>query len=341
MTETAIVILNWNTKDYLQQFLPGLIEHSQQPGVEIVVADNGSNDGSVQFLEKNFPKVRLIRLDKNYGFTGGYNKALSQIKARYYLILNSDIKVTPEWIEPMRSIMEKDPSVGACMPKIKSYHKTEFFEYAGAAGGFIDKLGYPFCRGRIIDVLEEDRGQYNDETEIFWATGACMMIRADLFNELGGFDDDFFAHMEEIDLCWRMKHKGYKIMYTPESTIYHIGGGTLSSDSPFKLYLNYRNNLSLLYKNVPSKYFITTLLERTFLDIASAFVYLIQGKPKSFLAVFKAHMKFFGNLKPLTQKRKQIHRNEKRFPLEVFKKSMLYEFYFRKKKYYRQLTDNH
>jgi len=225
------------------------------------------------------------------------------------------------------------------MPKIKSYDKPEFFEYAGAAGGFIDKYGYPFCRGRIMNVVEEDRGQYNDEKEIFWATGACMMVRADIFHQMGGFDNDFFAHMEEIDLCWRMQNAGYKIYYTHKSTIYHIGGGTLPSESPFKLFLNFRNNLYLLYKNLPNKHLFKILTIRMFLDYASAFLFLIKGRPKKFLSVIKAHLTFFKNYSILKNKRKETPGNEKYFPRQIVSKSMLYEFFINKRRYYRQLID--
>ncbi len=339
MTEIAIVILNWNTKNYLEKFLPTLIENSNLPNVDIYVADNGSKDDSVEYLKSEYPRIKLIEFNENHGFTGGYNKALQQIEARYYLLLNSDIEVTPNWLEPLKEIMEQNEKAAACMPKIKSYNKPEFFEYAGAAGGFIDKYGYPFCRGRIMNVVEEDRGQYNDEKEIFWATGACMMVRADIFHQLGGFDNDFFAHMEEIDLCWRMQNAGYKIYYTNKSTIYHIGGGTLPNESPFKLFLNFRNNLYLLYKNLPKTHLLKILTIRMFLDHLSALIFLLKGTPKKFLAVIKAHFTFFKNHSTLKRKRKENTRNEKKLPAQIVLKSMIYEFYINKKKYYRQLID--
>jgi len=340
MTEIAIVILNWNTKDYLQKFLPALIEHSQLPGVEIYIADNGSEDGSAHFIKTNFPTVHLIEFSENYGYTGGYNRALREIEARYYLLLNSDIEVTPDWLEPLKEMMDADHTVSACMPKIKAYHNPEFFEYAGAAGGFIDKYGYPFCRGRVMNIFEEDRGQYNKPSEIFWATGACMMVRADVFHALGGFDDDFFAHMEEIDLCWRMQNAGYKIMYSPDSVIYHIGGGSLPNESPFKLFLNFRNNLFLLYKNLPQKHVGKVITVRIFLDFLSAMIYLLKGTPRKFAAVIKAHFIFYKKISKLKKKRSLMQRNEDRLPGQMVPKSMLYEFFIRKKRYYRQLVDN-
>mgnify|MGYP002338712095 CR=1 FL=1 len=339
MTEIAIVILNWNSKNYLEKFLPALIENSKLPNVDIYIADNGSQDGSVEFLKSTYPQINLIEFSENHGFTGGYNKALQQIEARYYLLLNSDIEVTPNWLEPLKEIMGRDKNIAACMPKIKSYDKPEFFEYAGAAGGYIDKYGYPFCRGRIMDIVEEDRGQYNDEKEIFWATGACMMVRAEVFHQLGGFDNDFFAHMEEIDLCWRMQNAGYKIYYTHKSAIYHIGGGTLPNESPFKLFLNFRNNLYLLYKNLPKKHLFKTLSIRMLLDCTSGLIYLTKGTPKKFLSVIKAHFMFFKNYSNLKKKRKEIPGNNKSLPQQLVLKSMLYAFFIHKKKYYRQLID--
>jgi hypothetical protein len=339
MTDIAIVILNWNTKKYLEKFLPVLIENSNIPGVEIYVADNGSTDDSVVFLKKKHPEIHRIELPENYGFTGGYNKALAQIEAKYYLLLNSDIEVTPNWLKPLKELMDNNEQIGACMPKIRSYHKPEFFEYAGAAGGYIDKYGYPFCRGRIMDVLEEDRGQYNNETEIFWATGACMMVRADIYHQLGGLDDDFFAHMEEIDLCWRIQNAGYKVMYTHRSMVFHIGGGSLSTDSPFKLFLNFRNNLYLLYKNLPKKKLFPVLTQRMLLDMFSALVYLLKGSPKKSSAVFKAHCAFLKNKQKLKEKRRTQPALNKT-PRQMVKKSMLYEFFIRKKIYFRQLLYN-
>lgn len=247
---TAIVILNWNTKDYLRKFIPGILRSVEDMDAELIVADNASTDGSMQMMPEEFPEVRCIPLDRNYGFTGGYNKALGQIEADYYLLLNSDIEVTEGWLEPLVRTLDENPDVGACAPKLHSWQDREMFEYAGAAGGLIDSLGFPFCRGRVMKMLEKDDGQYDAPADVLWATGACLMVRSGIFREIGGFDDRFFAHMEEIDLCWRMQLTGHRVRVVPQSVVYHIGGGTLPSTSPWKLKLNYRNNLMLLENNL-------------------------------------------------------------------------------------------
>ncbi|MEA3463228.1 MAG: glycosyltransferase family 2 protein, partial [Bacteroidota bacterium] len=238
MKLVSIVILNWNGKAHLEQFLPLLVRHTTLPGVEIVVADNGSVDNSLEFLKKEHPHIRIIELEKNHGFSGGYNRAFEQLDTKYMLLLNSDIEVTEGWLEPMLELMEKDDKVGACSPKILDFKRRTHFEYAGAAGGFIDRYGYPFCRGRIFDHLEEDKGQYNDATDLFWGSGACLMVRTDLYRESGGLDEQFFAHMEEIDLCWRLQQMGYRIRFVPSSTVYHVGGATLQRGNPLKTFLN-------------------------------------------------------------------------------------------------------
>jgi GT2 family glycosyltransferase len=250
--KTAVVILNWNGRNFLETFLPSVLEYSARCA-DVIVADNASTDDSVAFLQEHYPQIRIIEHPKNGGFSKGYNDALKQIDAEYYILLNSDVEVTPNWITPVIEMMDADPSIAACQPKLRSFEDRSQFEYAGAAGGFIDAYGYPFCRGRIFDVLEEDRGQYDDACEVFWATGACLFVRADLYHALGGLDEDFFAHMEEIDFCWRLKNNGHKVMYCPDSTVYHVGGGALPKSSPRKTYLNFRNNLALLVKNLPSK----------------------------------------------------------------------------------------
>ena len=290
---TAIVILNWNGKSFLEKFLQTLIENSNLPSVEIVVADNGSTDGSQEWMKQNHPSIRLIEMAENSGYTGGYNKSLALIEADYFLLLNSDIEVPPNWLPPLIEAMDSDPKVGICMPKILSFTNRDHFEYAGACGGFIDRFGYPFCRGRILSCIERDIGQYDQPCEIFWASGAAFMIRSSLFRQFGGFDDTFFAHMEEIDLCWRTKRAGHKIMVIPQSTVFHVGGGTLPNDSPHKLYLNYRNNLLMLHKNLPKKTRRAVLLCRLFLDIASALIYLLQGKPTLHKSIWQAHRDFF------------------------------------------------
>ena len=310
---TAIVILNWNTVDYLEKFLPLLLSDIGEED-EVIVADNGSNDGSVEMMAKHFPTVRRIEFDRNYGFTGGYNKAFRSLQNdgfKYFLLINSDIEVTPGWLNPLVEWMENNPQCGACGPKLLSYYDHSSFEYAGAAGGLIDKYGYTFCRGRVMKMVEKDYGQYDSPKDVFWATGACLMVRSNLYAELGGLDERFFAHMEEIDLCWRLQLLGYKISVVPTSVVYHLGGGTLPNDSPWKLKLNFRNNLLMLsnnlartyildYKELPKEKAIAnslkkanrTILKRMILDGCSALVYLFTGKFKCFKAVLQAHKEY-------------------------------------------------
>lgn len=303
--KVAVVILNWNGEQFLKKFLPTLIENTPRSQVEIVVADNGSTDGSLLVLN-DYPTVRTILLDKNYGYTGGYNRALSQVEAQYYVLLNSDIEVPSGWLEPMVAFMDKNSQVAACAPKLIDYNRKEYFEYAGAAGGFIDLFGYPFCRGRILSEIEADNGQYDDPMPIFWASGACMMVRSSCFWEAGGFDDDFFAHMEEIDLCWRLQNRGYLIYSIPSSVVYHVGGGTLPNNNPFKLFLNYRNNLSMLHKNLSLRALLVVIPVRMVLDILSAFVYLVNGRLSFTKAVLKAHKQYLANISTLNKKRKLL-----------------------------------
>ena len=287
--DTAVVILNWNGLPMLQAYLPTLVARTQDPGAFIVVADNGSTDGSVAWLQENWPSIRTLCFDQNYGFTGGYNRALREIDADYYVLLNSDVEVTEGWLAPLVSFMEEHPEAGICQPKVLSAADRGRFEYAGAAGGFIDRFGYPFCRGRILSNLEEDKGQYDTPEECFWATGACMMVRSALYHHLGGLDDSFFAHMEEIDFCWRAKLLGYQVWCVPASAVYHVGGGTLPNNSPRKLYFNYRNNLLMLYKNLPDRIRWSRIFVRMCLDGASALIYLLTGRWSYFKAVWKAH----------------------------------------------------
>ena len=303
--KAAVVILNWNGKKFLEQFLPVVIQHSKHIA-SIVVADNASSDDSIAFLKAHFPEIRIIQNQSNGGFAKGYNDALKLIDAEYYVLLNSDIEVTPRWLEPVLELMDADKNIAACQPKIRSFHERNKFEYAGAAGGYIDKFGYPFCRGRLFFSIEEDKGQYDDTTEIFWATGACLFVRAELYHKLGGLDEDFFAHMEEIDFCWRLKNQGYKIMYCPESVIFHIGGGTLPKSSSRKTYLNFRNNFSLLYKNLPAKRLLPVFSARILLDGIAAFKFLLDGGFKDFLAVLRAHLAFYRNIGKIRKKRKLL-----------------------------------
>ena len=300
--KTAVVILNWNTKDYLERFLPGLLDSVRKEDAEVIVADSASTDGSMEMMQERFPDVRRIVLDSNYGFTGGYNRALAQVEAEYFVLINTDIEVTPGWLEPLVEWMDSHPDCGACAPKLRSWYERDRFEYAGAAGGRIDRWGYPFCRGRILSRLEDDRGQYDAPQDVFWATGACLMTRSALWRRLGGLDDRFFAHMEEIDYCWRLKLEGFSVCCVPKSVVYHLGGGTLPQSSPWKLKLNYRNNILLLENNLartfaaegePPKRALRRarrlIFWRKCLDGCSALVYLLTGRWSSFKAVLTAH----------------------------------------------------
>jgi GT2 family glycosyltransferase len=337
MPTVAVVILNFNGKDFLEKFLPAVIE-SCRGIADVVVADNASTDGSVSMLKEKFPALSLILNPTNIGFSTGYNTALRQIDADYYVLLNSDIEVSPAWIEPIIKLMEDDKLVGACQPKILSFHNKTNFEYAGAGGGFIDVYGYPFCRGRLFQHIEADEGQYNDTTEVFWASGACMFVRAELYHKLGGLDDDFFAHMEEIDFCWRLKNSGYKVMYCPHSVVYHIGGGTLPKSSARKTYLNFRNNLSLLYKNLPDKRLFQVIIIRLFLDMAASFKFLLQGGIDDFFAVARAHLHFYRKIPKLKRKRSKQNRG---FVGGIYRKNIAVQHYLLGKKKFSELNPTH
>ncbi len=339
MKSIAIVILNWNGEKFLKQFLPGVVNNSLVPNfrVDVIVADNGSTDKSVEWLRISFPTLRVIELDKNYGFTGGYNLALKQIDADYYILLNSDIDVPKGWLEPLASFMESNPNAAACMPKLINFNKTDEFEYAGAAGGYLDLLGYPFCRGRILNVVEKDNGQYNTNQEIFWATGACMMVRSNEYWNAGGLDNDFFAHMEEIDLCWRLKRQGYSIWCVPESTIYHVGGGTLAANNPRKVYYNHRNNLTMLLKNLSRKSLVPVMLFRLVLDGLSGLGYALTGKPSFTWSVVRAHMHFYRNIVKTIRKRRAF-KNPK---ISLFRKSILFQFFVLQRKEFSELPSHH
>lgn len=335
---TAIVILNWNGEKYLQQFLPILIENSNFPDVEIIVADNASTDSSLAVLKDNFPTVKTIVLDKNYGFAGGYNKALAQVDADYYVLLNSDVEVTSGWLEPLIGYMNEHEDVAACQPKIHAFHRRNYFEHAGAAGGFIDRFGFPFCRGRMFGVAEEDKGQYNEVVDVFWATGACLVVRSKMFWKVGGLDDEFFAHMEEIDLCWRLKSRGFRVVCVPQSTVYHIGGGTLNVESPHKTYLNFRNNLLMLYKNLPNKLLKKTMFWRFIFDYAAAIQLFITGKPANAKSVFKARSDFKRMQPNFEEKRKEnilyaTSDNEQ----DIYQGSIVLNYYLKGMKTYNSL----
>jgi len=330
----AVVILNWNGKNYLSKFLPSVLRSTYQ-NLQIIVADNDSSDDSLEFLRNHYPDVRIISNEKNFGFAEGYNKALIQVEADYYILLNSDVEVTEGWIEPVISMMENDLSVAAAQPKLKDWNNRQLFEYAGAAGGFIDGYGYPFCRGRIFDTVEKDEGQYDTPMEVFWASGAAFFIRKSCWYKAGGFDADFFAHMEEIDLCWRLKNLGYKIVYCPDSTVYHIGGGTLDAGNPYKTYLNYRNNLVMMLKNLPPFRGFLLLFIRFWLDLISLLKFLADGKVKQAWAISRAHRYFFLNL---FKNRKKAFFNKYASTAGCYKGSIVWAYFVKKAKKFSQLT---
>jgi len=306
MNKTAVVILNWNGKALLEEFLPSVTAHSAN--ATVYVADNASTDDSVAFVEQNYPSVKLIVNSGNYGFAKGYNEALKLVEEDIYVLVNSDVQVTENWLKPALALFNADAATGIVQPKILDYKNKFMFEYAGAAGGFIDKYGYPFCRGRIFETIEKDHGQYNQTAEIFWASGACFFIRKSVYRELGGFDEDFFAHQEEIDLCWRAFNKGYKAVFCPESVIYHVGGATLSTANPRKTFLNFRNSLWMLLKNLPAAKLFPVLFARLVLDGIAGMRFLAQGEPKHFLAILKAHYFFYAKLFYFLKKRESTQK---------------------------------
>lgn len=327
MPSVAVLILNWNGKHFLKQFLPALIKHTPSELAEIIIADNGSNDDSLSWIRTCYPHINIIELGKNYGFAGGYNLAIDSCKHEYILLLNSDVEVSQGWLEPLIAGL-KDPEVGAVMPKVLSWDKRTHFEYAGACGGYLDKYGYPFCRGRLFDMVEPDLGQYDKTLEVHWTTGACMLIRRNVFISVGKFDADFFAHMEEIDLCWRIRRSELKLFVIPASQIYHVGGGTLPNESPAKLYLNFRNNLYLLYKNLPQEQLFSIIFIRLLLDGVAAVKYLLSGKFRFTTAIFKAHMSFFGSIHKLKLKRLDVSAKNSGI-CRLYPGSIVYQFYLK------------
>jgi GT2 family glycosyltransferase len=291
MKNIAVVILNWNGKTLLEQFLPSIIMHSTE--AQIYVADNASTDDSIHFIENNYPDVTIIRNEGNYGYAKGYNVALENVEEEIYALVNSDVEVTAGWLEPIQNLFERDAETAIIQPKILDYKNKEYFEYAGAAGGFIDKYGYPFCRGRIVETVEKDKGQYDDESEIFWASGACFCIRKEVYRDLKGFDEDFFAHQEEIDLCWRAFNRNHKVRFCSGSLIYHVGGATLQTNNPRKTFLNFRNSLWMMTKNVPSSQLLPVFLIRLILDGVAGMRFLSKGQFAHFFAILKAHYNFY------------------------------------------------
>jgi len=322
--DVAIVLLNWNGASLLKEFLPSVVKYSQQARIYII--DNGSTDSSVSFIESNYPTISLIKLNENLGFCGGYNKGLMSIDASYYVLLNTDVEVTDGWLNDPIHILSHDSSVGICQPKIKSWKEKNSFEYAGAAGGYIDYLGYPFCRGRLFNHVEEDKGQYNDNKEIFWASGACLFIKAELFKLAGGFDTRFFAHMEEIDLCWRIKNMGYKAIYCGKSTVYHVGGATLTKNNPKKTFLNFRNSLLYLVKNLPAHKYLPKIFARLILDGLAGIYFLCKGDYLHTLAIIKAHVSFYSIV------HKFVGRSKGHAFEPVYKSSIVLDHYFKRKK---------
>ncbi len=335
MSKTAIVILNYNGEKFLRQFLPSVLGHTPKK-FPIMVADNASTDGSVAFLETQYPDLQLIKLQNNTGYAGGYNEALRMVEADYYLLLNSDIEVSPNWIEPLVECLDKNSKIAAVQPKIRSFAQKHLFEHAGAAGGFLDYLGFPFCRGRIFDTVEADEGQYDDSIPVFWASGACMLVRGKVFQELGAFDADFFAHMEEIDLCWRMHNADHEVWYCPESVVFHLGGGTLNYVSPFKTYLNFRNNLVMMLKNLPSTKVFPIVFVRMVLDGLAGLRFLAQGKFAHFWAVLRSHFYLYQNFFKILTKRKENLQKAKHFEhTEIYQKSIVWKYFGKGKKKFR------
>jgi GT2 family glycosyltransferase len=338
LNDTKIVILNYNGLHFLQKFIPVLLRFSS--GAEVVVADNASKDGSVSWLQTNFPEIRLLVFEQNWGFCEGYNKALAALEAKYFLLLNSDVEVSENWLPPLRDFLEANPDFAAVQPKIRSWHEREKFEFAGAAGGMCDEWGFLFCRGRIFDELETDSGQYdNFPSEIFWASGAAMLVRADLFKSFGGFDADFFAHFEEVDWCWRLQNAGFKIGFVPQSLVYHVGGGTLPVGSYRKTYLNFRNNLACMIKNLPSEGLLPKMFLRFCLDGIAGTRFFLQGKFSFVKAIIFAHFYIYANLKNLLKKR-EIARGfakNKHLPPTMLRGSIVYKYFLQGKKRFSEL----
>jgi GT2 family glycosyltransferase len=328
--KTAVVILNWNGAKLLQQFLPSVIQYSGD--ATIYVADNASTDTSIDVLKNEFPTIKIIENTGNYGFAKGYNEALKYVEEPYYALVNSDIEVTENWLQPIETIFDNEPNTAIIQPKLLDYKKKTHFEYAGAAGGFIDKYGFPFCKGRIFDTLEEDLGQYDTETEIFWATGACFFIRKEVFRSLQGFDGDFFAHQEEIDLCWRANNVGHTIKYCPTSVVYHVGGATLNEANPMKTFLNFRNSLLMLTKNLPKEKLVPIIFIRMCLDGLAGVQFLFQGKFKHTFAILKAHFYFYHLIGRNLKKRNNSQKTD-----YYYTKSIVWNYFVQKKNTFNRI----
>ncbi len=334
----AIVILNWNGRKFLEQFLPSVVA-STYANKKIIIADNASSDDSISFLTKNYPQVSIINNPANEGFARGYNMALQQVTADYYVLLNSDVEVSPSWIEPIVSLMESDKKIAACQPKVLSYANKSQFEYAGGCGGWIDKFGYPFCRGRIFEICETDEGQYDTVQPCFWASGAAMFVRAELYQQQGGLDEFFFAHQEEIDLCWRLQLAGYSIYVHPASVVYHVGGGTLPKGNCRKTFLNFRNNLVMLYKNLPRPSVFFILFFRMLLDVVAAYKALFAGDGQSFVAIAKAHLHFFKWM--LFQQKKSVFPASRNHKIaEIYNGSIVWQYFIQKKNRFSEILAN-
>lgn len=329
--KVAVVILNWNGRNLLEQFLPSVIAYS--PEAKVYVADNASVDDSVEYLRTNFPQVSLIQNSRNAGYAGGYNLALKSVEEDIHILLNSDVEVTQDWLKPIIRVFENEPKTAAVQPKILDYKKKDHFEYAGAAGGYIDKFGYPFCRGRIFQQLEEDQGQYNDDAYIFWASGACLAVRKSTYNEIGGLDEDFFAHQEEIDLCWRLQNKGYKIKYVANSRIFHVGGATLQNMNPKKTFFNFRNSLFMLLKNIESPKVYYILFIRMLLDGLAGIKFIFEGKFNHFFAILEAHGSFYRHFRKIRKKRSEKFIFRKYYLIS----SVVYAHYVQQKNKFSQL----
>lgn len=334
--KVAIVILNWNGRNFLEQFLPSVFS-TTYVNVEVIIADNGSSDDSIAFLSQKYPLLRLIRFPENYGFAKGYNEALKKISAEYYVLLNSDVEIEAGWLEPMVQLLIKNKNIAACQPKILSFHNKNMFDYAGAAGGWLDKYGYPFAKGRIFDVIEEDKGQYNQEEPIFWASGAALFIRSEIFHEVKGFDEYFFAHQEEIDLCWRIQLAGYKIYSCPASKVYHVGGGTLPRGNSLKTYLNFRNNRIMLSKNMPFAKKLWVMPLRNLLDGISAWKGLVTGDGGYFVAICRAQLAFIKWW--LFYRKKSLFPSKTKMALSGYlKKNMVWQHFAKKKRYFTEIV---